>query len=228
MEQEKKHILVVDDDSGIRTLLGRFLHDKDFVVSLAGDAKEALMFLEQYKFDLLILDVMMPGQSGFELLSQIRGENNVPVLMLTAMGETENRIFGLETGADDYLPKPFDTTELVLRIKNILKRLPEKESVRDVLNFGTCTYNMRLKELKTFDGETIHLTNIEQQLLSILGHKSGQVLSREKLAELLGGDNNLRSIDVQMTRLRKKIEKDSKNPRYLQTVRGKGYMLLVE
>lgn len=226
MQQDKKHILVVDDDVGIRTLLGRFLAEQGFVASLAKDAREATMFLNEYKFDLLILDVMMPGMNGFELLKDVRAENNVPVLMLTAMGETENRIFGLTTGADDYLPKPFDTTELILRIKNILKRVPEAPVATDVLNFGSCFYDMRSKELKGEDGEVIHLTNIEQQLLSVLGHKSGQVFSREKLAELLGGDNNLRSIDVQMTRLRKKIEKDSKNPRYLQTVRGKGYVLL--
>ena len=226
MEQDKKHILVVDDHIGIRTLLGRFLAEQGFVASLAKDAKEAMMFLNQYKFDLLVLDVMMPGMNGFELLKDVRAENNVPVLMLTAMGETENRIFGLTTGADDYLPKPFDTTELILRIKNILKRVPTVPVATDVLNFGSCFYDMHTKELKNQDGEVIHLTNIEQQLLSVLGHKSGQVFTREKLAELLGEDNNLRSIDVQMTRLRKKIEKDSKNPRYLQTVRGKGYVLL--
>ena len=228
MGKEKKHILVVDDDEGIRTLLGRFLREQGFILSLAQNASQALMFLNQYKFDLLILDVMMPGQSGFDLLKEIRHENNVPVLMLTAMGEIENRIFGLETGADDYISKPFDTTELVLRIKNILKRIPEKEKANSVLSFGTCFYDMRLKELKTFDDQTIHLTNIEQQLLSILGSKSGQIFSRDKLADLLGADNNLRSIDVQITRLRKKIEKDSKNPRYLQTIRGKGYMLMVD
>ncbi len=228
MQEEKKHILVVDDDAGIRALLGRFLCEHDFAVSLAQDALEAQMFLNQYKFDLLILDVMMPGKSGFEFLKEIRVENNVPVLMLTAMGETQDRILGFQTGADDYLPKPFDATELVLRIKNILKRMPNKQQVRNVLNFGVCTYDMRTKELKSLDNSVIHLTNIEQQLLSILGQKSGQTFSREKIAELLGGDNNLRSIDVQMTRLRKKIEKDSKNPKYLQTVRGKGYMLLTE
>ncbi|MBR1915107.1 MAG: response regulator transcription factor [Alphaproteobacteria bacterium] len=228
MEEDKKHILVVDDDAGIRTLLGRFLFEQGFAVSMASDAVEAMMFLSQYKFDLLILDVMMPGQNGFEFLKQVRGDNNVPVLMLTAMGETQSRILGLKTGADDYLPKPFDTTELVLRIKNIFKRLPDKGVVNDVLDFGICFYDMRLRELKRHTGEVIHLTNIEQQLLSILGHKAGQTFTREKLAELLGGDNNLRSIDVQMTRLRKKIEQDSKNPRYLQTIRGKGYMLLVK
>ena len=228
MQEDKKHILVVDDDEGIRTLLGRFLFEQGYAVSMAGNADEAMMFLTQYKFDLLILDVMMPGQNGFDLLKDLRSDNNVPVLMLTAMGETESRILGLQTGADDYLPKPFDTTELILRIKNIFKRLPDKKMPSDVLDFGQCLYDMRLRELKTRDGATIHLTNIEQQLLSLLGHKIGQTFTRENLAELLGGDNNLRSIDVQMTRLRKKIEQDSKNPRYLQTVRGKGYMLLVK
>ena len=226
--EEKSHILVVDDDTRLRSLLGRFLREQNFVVSMAKDALEATMFLEQYRFDLIVLDVMMPGINGFEFLKKLRAESNVPVLMLTAMGETSDRIFGLETGADDYLPKPFEPKELVLRIKSILKRLPKKEANKSILTFGSIHYDMTTKELKTISGETIHITNVEQQLLAILGQKSGQIFAREKLAELLGAGNNPRSIDVQITRLRKKIEKDSKNPRYLQTIRGKGYMLLPE
>jgi two-component system phosphate regulon response regulator OmpR len=158
----------------------------------------------------------------------LRQESNVPVLMLTAMGETDSRIFGFESGADDYLPKPFEPKELVLRIKSILKRMPKKEIKESVLKFGACEYDMIKKELRSAMGEIIHITNVEQQLLSVLGQKSGQIFTREKLAEILGAGNNPRSIDVQITRLRKKIEKDSKNPRYLQTIRGKGYMLLPE
>ena len=146
--------------------------------------------------------------------------------MLTAMGETDNRIYGFEQGADDYLPKPIEPKEIVLRIKSILKRAPQKEAVGSVLNFGSIVYDMATKELKTISGDLIHITNVEQQLLVVLGQKAGQIYTREKLAELLGAGNNPRSIDVQITRLRKKIEKDSKNPRYLQTIRGKGYMLL--
>ena len=142
------------------------------------------------------------------------------------MGETDNRIYGFEQGADDYLPKPFEPKELVLRMKSILKRTPQKEVVSTVLNFGHVVYDMAKKELKMLSGESIHITNVEQQLLTVLGQKAGQIYTREKLAELLGAGNNPRSIDVQITRLRKKIEKDSKNPRYLQTIRGKGYMLL--
>ena len=147
--------------------------------------------------------------------------------MLTAMGETADRITGLEAGADDYLPKPFEPKELVLRIRNILKRAPQekKDSVGE-LNLGLCLYDMAKKELTDKQGQVIHITPVEQALLNVLGQKSGQVFSREKLAEILGAGQSPRSIDVQITRLRKKIEQDSKNPRYLQTVRGKGYMLL--
>ena len=157
----------------------------------------------------------------------LREESNVPVILLTAMGETEDRILGLETGADDYLPKPFEPKELVLRIKNILRRTPTpKENENQILNLGLCCYDLMKKELLSKNGQLIHITPVEQSLLNILGQKSGQVFSREKLAEMLGAGQNPRSIDVQITRLRKKIEKDSKNPRCLQTVRGKGYMLL--
>jgi len=193
---------------------------------MASSADEAEMFLRQYHFELIVLDVMMPGRNGFEFLKSLREESSVPVLMLTAMAETDNRIYGFEQGADDYLPKPFEPKELVLRIKSILKRTPQKDISGSILNFGSIVYDMATKELKTISGELIHITNVEQQLLVVLGQKAGQIYTREKLAELLGAGNNPRSIDVQITRLRKKIEKDSKNPRYLQTIRGKGYMLL--
>lgn len=227
MLQEKQHILVVDDDTRLRALLARFLKDQGFIVSTAKDAFEAEMFLTRYKFDLLIVDVMMPGKTGFEFVQTLRTENNVPVIMLTAMGEVEDRINGLEKGADDYLSKPFEPKELVLRIKSILKRIPaEKENQNTVLNLGLCLYDLTKKELTLKTGELIHITPVEQALLNILGQKIGQTFTREKLADLLGAGQNPRSIDVQITRLRKKIEKDSKNPRCLQTVRGQGYMLL--
>lgn len=227
MENVKAHILVIDDDTRLRSLLQRFLRENDFYVSTAKDASSARVFLENYKFDLLIVDVMMPGETGLEFLAWFRQENDVPVIMLTAMGETSDRISGLESGADDYLSKPFEPKELVLRIKNILKRAPkEKDGAVEVLNLGLCLYDLGKKELTTKQGQLIHITPVEQSLLNVLGQKPGQVFSRERLAEILGAGQSPRSIDVQITRLRKKIEKDSKNPRYLQTVRGKGYMLL--
>ncbi len=227
MDSEIKHILVVDDDTRLRSLLQRFLRENGFYVSTAKLAAEARALMEQYKFDLLIVDIMMPEESGLEFLSRLRRENDIPVIMLTAMGETEDRICGFESGADDYLPKPFEPKELVLRIKSILRRLPvEKSEVSEYLNFGSCFYNMQTKELLTRQNEVVHITPVEQALLNVLGTKSGQVFSREKLAEILGAGQSPRSIDVQITRLRKKIEPDTKNPRYLQTVRGKGYMLL--
>lgn len=229
MENVKAHILVVDDDKRLRSLLQRFLRDGGFYVSTAKDAEEARRQLKSYKFDLLIVDIMMPDESGLEFLSGLRQESSVPVVMLTAMGETADRIAGLEQGADDYLPKPFEPQELVLRIKSILRRTPveNKENV-EKLNLGLCVYDMTKKELVGKQGQVIHITPLEQSMLSILGQKSGQIFTREKLAEILGAGQSPRSIDVQITRLRKKIEKDSKNPRYLQTVRGKGYMLLPE
>lgn len=229
MDNNRTHILVVDDDKRLRSLLQRFLRDSGFFVSGAKDAEEARLQLKQYKFDLLIVDVMMPNETGFEFLEKLRTENDIPVIMLTAMGETEDRITGLEKGADDYLPKPFEPQELVLRIKSILRRAPaENNQEVERLNLGLCFYDMLKKELITKQGQIIHITPLEQSMLNVLGQKSGQIFTREKLAEILGAGQSPRSIDVQITRLRKKIEKDSKNPRYLQTVRGKGYMLLPE
>lgn len=227
MEAVKAHILVVDDDTRLRSLLQRFLRENDFYVSVAKDAEAARRQLENYKFDLLIVDIMMPGETGLQFLNRLRQEDNIPVILLTAMGETNDRIVGLETGADDYLSKPFEPKELVLRVRNILKRAPQVVENQDViLNLGLCFYDMAKKELTGKQGQIIHITPVEQSLLNILGQKPGQVFSRERLAEILEAGQSPRSIDVQITRLRKKIEKDSKNPRYLQTVRGKGYMLL--
>lgn len=227
MDAEAKHILVVDDDTRLRSLLQRFLRESGFLVSVAKGAAEARRLMTQYQFDLLIVDIMMPDETGLEFLARLRQDNDIPVIMLTAMGETADRIAGLESGADDYLPKPFEPKELVLRIKNILKRTPsEKIENFEKLNLGLCVYDLQKKELQSKFGDIVHITPVEQALLNILGAKSGQIFTREKLAEMLGAGQSPRSIDVQITRLRKKIEQDSKNPRYLQTVRGKGYMLL--
>ena len=225
-EQELKHIMVVDDDTRLRNLLQRFLRENSFLVSTAKDAEEARFMMKQYKFNLLIVDIMMPKENGLEFLHKLRQENAVPVIMLTAMGNVEDRIVGLETGADDYMAKPFEPKELLLRIASILKRAPEEKKDNTCLDLGQYEFNMQTKELVSKKGEVLHITPVEQSLLCVLGAKSGQVFSREKLSEILGAGQSPRSIDVQITRLRKKIERDSKNPRYLQTLRGKGYMLL--
>lgn len=226
MDTEAKHILVVDDDTRLRNLLQRFLRENSFLVSTAKDADEARFMMQQYKFNLLIVDIMMPKENGLEFLTKLRTENSIPVIMLTAMGDVENRIIGLEQGADDYVSKPFEPKELLLRISNILKRAPTEKKENQKLDLGLFVFDMQSKELVSKQGQQLHITPVEQNLLAILGAKSGQVFSREKLSEILGAGQSPRSIDVQITRLRKKIEKDSKNPRYLQTLRGKGYMLL--
>jgi two-component system phosphate regulon response regulator OmpR len=193
---------------------------------VAKDADEARLMMQQYKFDLLIVDIMMPKESGLDFLASLRVESSVPVIMLTAMGDVEDRIIGLEHGADDYVAKPFEPKELLLRIGSILKRAPKEKKENQKLDLGLFVFDMQTKELVSKQGILLHITPVEQSLLAILGAKSGQVFSREKLSDMLGAGQSPRSIDVQITRLRKKIEKDSKNPRYLQTLRGKGYMLL--
>lgn len=221
------HVLVVDDDVRLRSLLQRFLRESGYFVSAAADADEARALLSEYRFDLLIVDIMMPRENGLQFLEKLRVESNVPVILLTAMGETADRITGLELGADDYLPKPFEPKELLLRIRNILKHAPRIKVLETIsFDFGDCFYDIEKKELMSKQGGVIHITPLEQSLLNILSEKSGQIFSREELADILGAGQSPRSIDVQITRLRKKIEPDSKNPRYLRTVRGKGYMLL--
>lgn len=226
-DADASHILVVDDDTRLRSLLQRFLRENGYFVSAAKCADDARVLLANYKFDLLIVDIMMPKESGLEFLEKLRFESKIPVILLTAMGETADRIAGLELGADDYLPKPFEPKELLLRMKNILKRAPKIKVVETVIfDFGDCFYDAEKKELFSKQGGVIHITPVEQSLLSILSEKSGQIFSRDELADILGAGQSPRSIDVQITRLRKKIESDSKNPRYLKTVRGKGYLLL--
>lgn len=229
MSEIQKHILVVDDDTRLRSLLQRYLIEQGFLVSATKDALEAKHFLSYYKFDILIVDIMMPQITGTEFLRQLRKEGNtIPVILLTAMGETEDRITGLEIGADDYIPKPFEPKELVLRINNILKRTIQAKEQSAKLLFHGITYDLDKGELRNTLGEIIHITPVERTLLTLLGRKTGDVHTREELAEILGVTENLRTVDVQITRLRKKIETDTKNPRYLQTVRGKGYMLISE
>ena len=229
MQETQKHILVVDDDTRLRSLLQRYLREQGFLVSAAKDANDALLFLDVYKVDIMIVDVMMPNMTGIEFLKKIRKDNNqIPVILLTAMGEAQDRITGLETGADDYVPKPFEPKELVLRINNILKRaLNTKEQLARLI-FNNIYYDLNKGELSTKDGKVIHITPVERMLLNFLGKRVGEVHTRDELAEVLGVTENLRTVDVQITRLRKKIETDTKNPRYLQTIRGKAYMLISE
>ncbi len=227
MFDDKKHILIVDDDTRLRSLLERYLLENNFLASTAKDAFEAEALNKEYQFDLIILDVMMPKKTGIEFLQDFRQNNNTPVILLTAMGETPDRINGLEIGADDYLTKPFEPKELILRISNILKRV-RKNTIQETISIGTHTFNLQKKELKNKQGQTVHITPVEQNILFELAKKIGIVFSREKLAEILGSNQSPRSIDVQITRLRKKIEQDSKNPRYIQTLRSKGYVLLID
>lgn len=229
MADGQKHILVVDDDTRLRSLLQRYLREQGFLVTSAKDAEDAADFLGLYIFDLLIVDIMMPRISGIEFLTKLRQNNNsIPVILLTAMGEPADRINGLEVGADDYVAKPFEPKELVLRINNILKRTNEKKEQANKLIFNHVVYDLAQGELLSEDGKVIHITPVERTLLNLLGKKTGEVHTREELAEVLGSTESLRTVDVQITRLRKKIELDTKNPRYLQTVRGKGYMLISE
>ena len=229
MQEADKHILVVDDDTRLRSLLQRYLREQNFLVSAAKDVAEAEMFLNNYSFDILIVDIMMPKITGTEFLQKLRENNNsIPVILLTAMGDTDDRIKGLEYGADDYIAKPFEPKELVLRINNILRRTISMKKMSTRLVFDGTYYDLDKGELLTADGNVVHITPVERTLLSVLGQKAGDVHTREELADILGVAENLRTVDVQITRLRKKIEADTKNPRYLQTVRGKGYMLISE
>ncbi|HEY5210768.1 MAG TPA: response regulator [Stellaceae bacterium] len=217
------HLLVVDDDARLRALLTRYLVEQGFRVTTAADAADARARLQGMAFDLLILDVMMPGEDGLTLTKNLRGESQVPILLLTAMAEPEHRIRGLEHGADDYLAKPFEPRELVLRIRNILQRVRQPE-VASVLRFGTCRLDLTRGEL--FDGVAqVRLTEAETALLLALGRHLGEPVTRETLSQEANFSGNLRTVDVQITRLRRKIERDPKFPRYLQTVRGTGYVL---
>jgi two-component system phosphate regulon response regulator OmpR len=226
---DKPHILVVDDDTRLRELLKSFLSRSGFRVSTASHAAEARQRLGALDFDLIVLDVMMPGETGLAFAAELRRTDDVPILMLTAMGEAKDRIAGLETGVDDYLGKPFEPRELLLRIQNILRRnkpLVETagEPVRRV-TFGPMQFDLDLGEL-TQKGRRVPLTDAEVALLRALAARMGEVLSRETLSKSVGATVNERAIDVQVTRLRRKIEPDPSFPRYLRTVRGQGYRLV--
>ena len=225
MSGAEPHLLVVDDDRRLRELLRRYLTDQGFRVTTAVNAMEARAKLGGLAFDLLIVDVMMSGEDGFALTQSLRQSSRVPILMLTAMAEPRDRIAGLERGADDYVVKPFEPRELVLRIRNILARAAvEGVAAAGEARFGGFRFDLKRAELWRGD-ESVHLTAAEAALLSALARRAGTPVSRERLAEEAQFSGNVRTVDVQMTRLRRKIERDPKFPRYLQTVRGIGYVL---
>ncbi len=234
----KPHILVVDDDDRLRGLLRQYLAENGFVVTTAANASEAREAFRSLSFDLMVLDVMMPGENGLDLARFFRGHpdaraKGLPILLLTARAEPEERIEGLETGADDYLAKPFEPKELLLRLHAILRRLQgrgmsaggEGGKALPLLKLGRWMYDAGRDELRSAE-ETLRLTGMEAGLMRVLAAEPGLPISREVLAERSSGAVNDRTIDVQVTRLRRKIEEDPRNPRYLLTVRGEGYMLM--
>jgi two-component system phosphate regulon response regulator OmpR len=224
MSDSEPHLLVVDDDARLLELLRRYLSDNGFRVTTAADAAAARVNLASFAFDLVVLDVMMPGESGLDLSRYLRRDATVPVLLLTARAEPEDRINGLETGADDFVAKPFEPRELVLRIRNILQRRPSAEMDAGEVRFGGFRFDLARSELWR-GAEPVHLTAVEAGLLASLAGRAGQAVSREELAESTQFSGNTRTVDVQMTRLRRKIERDPRFPRYLQTIRGTGYAL---
>lgn len=223
MNDTAAHILIVDDDNRLRTLLQRYLREAGFRVSAAADAAEARAHLEGLQFDLIVLDLMMPGESGLELTRSLRARMDVPILLLTAMGEPSDRIAGLEEGADDYLAKPFEPRELVLRIEAILRRLRASDAHPGTIRLGDLTFDIERGELTSGDG-LVRLTSAEVDLLRLFAQNPGKTIGRAELLEQSGA-NSVRAVDVQITRLRRKIEADPREPRYLQTVWGRGYVL---
>jgi len=225
MEKNKSHILVVDDDDRIRELIKQYLNDSDFLVSTAVDAENAKVKIEQLKFDLAVLDVMMPGQSGFDLTKEIKKKINLPIILLTAKGEAENRIKGLELGADDYLGKPFEPKELLLRIKNILSKR-NLIDIGKINSIGKAKVNLNKMSIQLNKKES-KINSAEKKILIEMLSNPGKTYSRIQIGEI-SGISQERSIDVMITRLRQKIELDPKNPKYLQTIRGSGYVLWIE
>ena len=227
MTEPQAHLLVVDDDERIRGLLQKFLMRHGFLVTIARDALQARRLLAGLEFDLLVLDVMMPGEDGIALTRDLRAKMTVPILLLTAKGEASNRIEGFEAGADDYLVKPFEPKELLLRINAILRRMPQvkPDAGPKVLHLGEVRYDLDRGEMWR-GTDPVRLTATEAALMRIFSAQPGAAVSRERLVGDLGADaSQERAVDVQITRLRRKIEADPKQPRYLQTVRGEGYML---
>ena len=225
MEKNKSHILIVDDDDKIRSLIKQFLTEKGYIVSSAENAEKAKTKIEFFNFNLIILDVMMPGQSGYELTKELKETKNVPIILLTAKGEVENRIHGLELGADDYLGKPFDPKELLLRVKNIIKMNSDPNKILSS-KIGEAEINLNKMNIKL--KEKIKKINLsEKKVLVKMLSSPGKIFSRLEIGKIASITKE-RSIDVMITRLRKKIEMDPKNPKFLQTIRGSGYVLWVK
>ncbi|MDC1538437.1 response regulator transcription factor [Pelagibacteraceae bacterium] len=220
---EKKHILIVDDDDRIRELTKEYLQSNNFYTTTAKNSDDAKNKIKLIKFDLIILDIMMPGQNGLELTKEIKTSSDQPIILLTAMGGTSDRIYGLETGADDYLPKPFEPKELLLRIKNILKRVQKNKNLNPILKFGDIKVDLEKMSIKSKSGKT-KLNAAEKSLLENMILSVGQIFHREQISKIVHLTKE-RAVDVMITRLRQKIEPDPKNPKYLQTVRGNGYIL---
>ena len=219
------HILVVDDDDGIRHLVKKYLNENNFLVTTSDSAENAEEKTMIIKFDLIILDVMMTGKSGLEFIKDNKSKINTPIILLTAKGESEDRVGGLEVGADDYLPKPFEPKELILRIKNILNKIKTNDQKR-IIEFDNVKINLS-KLLINRNGNEFKINNTEKVILEKMINNPGKTFSREDIGKLIALDKE-RSIDVIITRLRKKIETDPKNPKYLQTLRGLGYVLWIE
>ena len=224
-DEKLQHLLIVDDDTRIRTLLQRYLNEAGYRVTAAKDAAEARQLMTSLDFDFIVLDVMMPGEDGFSLTKAIRETSRVPILLLTARGEAGDRIEGLERGADDYLAKPFEPRELLLRIATILRRAGQPtEVVKQIIQLGLCRFDPERGELMR-EGKPVKLTSAELQLMRVLAANPGQTFTRTDLSHRMG-EVLERTVDVQITRLRRKIENDPKLPLYLQTVRGIGYVLM--
>ena len=225
MKKFKAHILVVDDDNRIRDLVKQYLSEKDYLVSTAISSEDAQKKVNVIKFDLIVLDIMMPGKSGLDFTLENKNKLYTPIILLTAKGETEERVHGLEVGADDYLAKPFEPKELILRIKNILDKTKSK-NIKRLIEFGNVKVDLNklliLKENKEFK-----INNTEKSILEIMINSPGKPFSRDEIGKIINLEKE-RSIDVIITRLRKKIEKNPKNPKYLQTLRGEGYVLWIE
>ena len=226
MDNPKIHILIVDDDDKIRELLKQYLKINNFFVSTAIDAADAEEKLKIVKFDLAIIDIMMPGKDGLQLTKEIRETIDLPIILLTAKGESEDRIKGLEVGAEDYLPKPFEPKELLLRIKNIIKRIKKNNSITTPIKIGKANINLKKMEIQK-DKKITRINASEKTLLENMISSAGKIFSREEISKITHLTQE-RSIDVLVTRLRQKIEPDPKNPKYLQTVRGTGYVLWLD
>ena len=225
MNKFKAHVLAVDDDDGIRNLVKQYLNENNFLVTTAISAEDAVQKINLIKFDLIVLDIMMPGKNGLEFTIENKQKINTPIILLTAKGEASERVEGLEVGADDYLAKPFEPKELILRIKNILNKTKSK-NIKRVIDFGNITIDLN-KHLIFKNDKEFKINNTEKTILEEMVNSPGKTFSREEIGGIINLDKE-RSIDVIITRLRKKIEIDPKNPKYLQTLRGEGYVLWIE